>query len=166
MNIIKDIKTFQKWILGKTKEIGQLSEKDAYLSKVMIRIKKHAKDPIFKYVPLFSLNQLHSIDRKDGIEKLEERVKILRKHKKELLKKGKLSREIQDKHIQSITWIKAVRENSKSFYVFEGNGRIAALKKVFSPKDSIRVEIKEYIIKDKRNEIFDEIAEVRKMNKF
>ncbi len=59
-----------------------------------------------------------------------------------------LTKEVLAEYLPSVSGIKVVK-NSDNYYIsYEGNGRLVAMQKVFSPSDSINVEVEEYYFKN------------------
>jgi hypothetical protein len=114
-------------------------------------------------VPLFSLRQIHTLDRENAIAATRRRIEALQQHKEELLAAGTLTCEILGEVLPSVSWIKVVREGPESHLAFEGNGRIEAMQAVFSPDDDLQVEVEEYRFRSPRK-IIRRLNRVRKLN--
>lgn len=161
--LINEIKKMVKYLLGKVVEIKDMEPKDAMLAKVVIDVHKKKKSSNFVLVPLYSLKQLHAIDRDNALQATEKRVKVLQDNKKKLLKKKDMTREVLNEYLKSVSWIKVVKENDDSYIAYEGNGRLVAMMKVFSPEDNIMVEVEEYIVSN-YPKILRRMNRVREMN--
>jgi len=147
--ILKKIKKVLLYFLKKTPELLELDEKDLLLAKVVLDIHRKRTHSNFVIVPLYALHQIHPIDnRKTSLEQTEERARIIAQHKTALLAEKRLTRETLVKYLPPVSGIKVVRESAGNFISFEGNGRLVALQKVFTPQDDIEVEVEEYYFKN------------------
>lgn len=149
--------------MEKKSEVKDLETKDALLAKVVLDIHRKKTHSSFILVPLFHLKQIHAIDRESAIANTEKRRNKLQKAKDHLLQEKTISREILAKYLPSVSWIKVVKQSDKSFISYEGNGRLAALQKVFDPSDGIHVEVEEYYFKNPQK-ILRRMERVRKYN--
>ncbi len=161
--IISEIKKMVKYLLGKVVEIKDMEPKDAMLGKVVIDIHKKKKSSNFILVPLYSLKRTHAIDRDNAVQATEKRVKVLEENKKILIKDKNMTREVLNEYLKSVSWIKVVKEDADSYIAYEGNGRLVAMMKVFSPEDEIMVEVEEYVVSN-YPKILRRMNRVRKMN--
>lgn len=161
--ILNEVKKMVKYLLGKVVEIKDMEPKDAMLGKVVIDIHKKKKSSDFVLVPLYSLKQLHAIDRDNAVQATEKRAAVLKENKETLLKTKKMTREVLNEYLKSVSWIKVVKESDESYIAFEGNGRLVAMMKVFSPEDEIMVEVEEYVVSNYAK-ILRRMNRVRKMN--
>ncbi|MGL1933279.1 MAG: hypothetical protein OCC45_16215 [Desulfotalea sp.] len=142
------LNNFIKYLSRKKSEITDLETKDALLAKTVLDIHRKRTHSAFVVVPLFALKPIHAIDRENAIKATEGRVKILLEAKTVLLQKKDLTREILAEYLPSVSGIKVVK-NTESYYIsYEGNGRLVAMQKVFSPSDSINIEVEEYYFRD------------------
>jgi len=148
LKIISKLKTFIAYLWGKKSELKSMDERDALLAKVVMDIHRKRTHSNFVFVPLFSLHQIHPINRETSLAKTQSRIDILKAKKNALLKIQKLSKEELAKYIPSVSAIKAVQDNETSYIAYEGNGRLVALQAVFSPEDHISIEIEEYFFKN------------------
>ncbi len=154
---------FIKYLLGKSSELADLEKKDALLAQTVLRIHRKRTHSKIVLVPLFSLKQIHAIDRENAMTATENRVKELLKVKDILLKKKNLSVEILAEYLPSVSGIKVVKQSEQSYIAYEGNGRLVALQKVFSKDDDIHVEVEEYYFKNPQK-IINKMTQVRKLN--
>ena len=156
---------FIKYLLGKTSELGELEAKDAFLGKTVVDIHLKRTHSEFKMVPLFNLKQIHAIDRDNAIQATEKRVEKLLSAKDRLLDKKQITREVLAEYLPSVSWIKVVKQDDDSYISYEGNGRLVALQKVFSPADEINIEVEEYYFKNPKV-ILRQMLKVRRLNGF
>ncbi len=154
---------FLNYLVGKKSEVSELETKDALLTKTVLDIHRKRTHSSVTTVPLFSLQQIHAIDRENAIASTEKRVQTLNKSKAQLLNKKHLCKNELNQYLPSISGIKAVNISEHSYVAFEGNGRLVALQQVFKPEDNITVEIEEYHF-ESTSKIIRRINRVRKHN--
>jgi hypothetical protein len=161
--MFKKIIQFIKYLVAKTSELSDLETKDALLAKTVLSIHRKRTHSEILLVPLFSLKQIHAIDRENAIKATEERVKQLQKVKNSLLEKKDLTQEVLADYLPSVSGIKVVKNKENSYISYEGNGRLVAMQKVFSPADGINVEVEEYHFKNPEK-ILKRMTRIRKLN--
>lgn len=161
--IIREMKKMVKYLLSKVVELKDMEPKDAMLGKVVLDIHKKKKKSEFVIVPLYSLKQLHAIDRDNAKQATEKRAQVLRENKKKLLKKKNMTRDVLNEYLKSVSWIKVVKEEGDRYIAFEGNGRLVAMMGVFTPEDEIMVEVEEYVVSN-YPKILRRMNRVREMN--
>jgi len=157
------MKKFFSYLLGKSTEIQDLDVKDIMLTKVILDIHRKRTGKRFIFVPLFSVKPIHVLDRENAVAATRQRARALRGKKNVLVSEGKVDRAVLADVLPSVSWIKVVREKDDSCIAFEGNGRLAAMKEVFSPEDGIMLEVEEYIFRNPEK-IIRRMNRVRKMN--
>ncbi len=135
-----------------------MDERDLLLAKLVVEIHRKRLHSQFVFVPLFSIYQIHPINRSSSLDKTQNRIKALQAKKTQLIKAQRISNDDLAMHLPSVSSIKAVQENRNSYLAYEGNGRLVALRTVFSPDDNIFIEIEEYCFENASNII-------QKMNK-
>jgi len=155
---------FISYLFGKKSELKDLQAKDGLLAKVVLDIHRKRTHSTLILAPLFSLKQIHAIDRDNAIESTEARINTLQAVKDKLLDYHELTSDILTEHLPSVSAIKVVKESDNSYIAFEGNGRLVALQTVFEPSDRIQIEVEEYHFKN-RTKIVRRMNRVRKMNK-
>ncbi|WP_028582244.1 hypothetical protein [Desulfogranum japonicum] len=161
--MLTKITNFLHYLMGKTSELGDLEKKDVLLSKVVLDIHRKRTHTDFVSVPLFQLHQIHAIDRENAMAATARRIAELEKIKTELLEEKNITREILAEYLPSVSWIKVVQESDASFIAYEGNGRLVALQKVFTPDDNIQVEVEQYFFHDSEK-ILKRMNRIRHMN--
>ncbi len=161
--MFKKVIHFIKYLLGKTSELADLETKDALLAKIVLAIHRKRTHSENLLVPLFALKQIHAIDRENAILATEKRIEQLQKVKSHLLEKKDLTQKILADYLPSVSGIKVVKDTENSYISYEGNGRLVALQKVFSPDDGINVEVEEYHFKNPEK-ILRQMTRVRKLN--
>lgn len=162
MIIIKQIVQFYNYLLKKVDEIKQLEKKDIKLAKLVLLIHNKNKGVTTKLLPLYSIKQVHAIDRENAILATNKRIETLKKVKSKV-KDNKISKDFMAKYLESVSWIKVVKYYD-SYVAFEGNGRIVALKDVFKKSDNIKVEVEVFDVNDNKM-IQKKIRKVRLLNK-
>lgn len=162
--VFDEIKKIVKYLVNKVVEIKDMEPKDALLAKTVIDIHKKKVRTKFNIVPLNYLFQIHAIDRENAIKATNKRVDILIENREKLLKEKNITRKILNEYLPSVSWIKVVKEDENSYLSYEGNGRLVAMKKVFSEDDNMFVEVEEYIVSDYKK-ILRRMNRIRKLNK-
>lgn len=163
--MFKKIKAFFDYLFTKSSELKDLDAKDALLAKVVLDIHRKRTHSVQAIVPLFSLMQIHAIDRENAINSTEERVSKLQQVKDSLLSEQTITRKVLDVHLPSVSGIKVVRASDDRYIAYEGNGRLVALQQVFTPADGIDIEVEEYLFRNPKK-ILRRMQRVRKMNGF
>ena len=154
---------FIDYLDDKKSELKDLRFRDVLLAKAFADILRYTDKTEMKYVPLSSITPIHCIDRESAIDKVNERSEILAEHKAELLNIGKLNKESLLDYLPSVSGIKVIKEKEESYISFEGNGRVAAFKQVFSEDDVIQLEVEEYLLTD-YDKILRRVDRVRRRN--
>ena len=113
-------------------------------------------------MPLFSLHQIHILDRESAIFATRKRIEALEANKKYLLD-GVLTYNRLERYLPSVSSIKVVEEKSEVYLAFEGNGRIAAMQTVFSHEDGLQVEVEQYMFRNPKK-IIRRLNRVRRLN--
>ena len=114
-------------------------------------------------VPLAQLDPIHRIDRDSALRSARERADALRIHRDALLATKLLDSEALQAIIPSVSQIKVVQDGGR-WLAFEGNGRLYAMREVFTIDDGMRVEVEEYVFDDPRS-IRRRLRRVRKLNR-
>ncbi|MBT3230221.1 hypothetical protein HN358_00345 [Candidatus Uhrbacteria bacterium] len=164
MNIANEIKQIWNWLFSKRSEFLQLGYKDAFMAQIVMEILQNNIKHDFEYCKLYKLDPIHPVDnRENAMQATKDRAEKLKPHKSLLLKKRKLSKEDLAKYLPSATYMRAVPMQDNRYVTFEGNGRIAALKQVFSTEDKIEIELEIFQPKHKRR-IQKKINKLRAMH--
>jgi hypothetical protein len=163
MRIATEARMLVRYLLGKRTELEDLDLSDIVMAKAILDIhrKRIGKDVI--RVPLFSLRQIHALDRDTAIAATRRRIEVLREHRGELLRQGTLTFDMLGRMLPSVSWIKVVEAERGVYLAFEGNGRIEALQAVFGPDDGIAVEVEAYRFRNPRK-IVRRLNRVRRLN--
>lgn len=155
--------TWWRYLLGKRSEVAQMDHKDAYMAKVVLDIHRKRRDKRVIRVPLAKLEPIHRIDRDNALEATRKRAEALRAHRETLLAARLLDAEALQAIIPSVSQIKVVQDGER-WLAFEGNGRLYAMREVFSPEDGMQVEVEEYLFDDARS-IRRRLNRVRGLNR-
>jgi len=150
--------------MGKKSEVKDLEPKDILLAKTVLDIHRMRTHTSLALVPLFDVKQIHAIDRENAIQSTEKRIKILLESKEQLIRQKSITKDFLNRYLPSVSGIKVVKESERSYIAYEGNGRLAALQKVFAPSDDIFIEVEEYHFQ-KSKKILRRMNRVRKYNK-
>ncbi len=138
------IKKFIDYIFGKRSEVNDLDLKDAVLAKTVIDIHRKRTHKEIVSVPLYALQQVHELNRDNAQEVIAKRAEALSEHRDEILAAGGLTQDTLNQYLPSVSAIKVVRENENTYIAYEGNGRLAAMQRVFEAADGITVEVEQY----------------------
>lgn len=152
-----------EYLYAKRSELFSLRFRDILLAKAVADIHRHSLKQQLKKVPLWSITPIHTIDRTAALDKVQERVELLEKHKEDILKERTLSKQKLLTILPSISGIKVIQENREKYISFEGNGRLEAFKRVFTRQDNIMVEVELYRLKDKKK-VLRRVNRVRQRN--
>lgn len=163
MIIFRKIAGFARYLFNKRTEIERLSGNDILLAKVILDIHRTKVRTEFVIVPLYALSPIHPIDRGAALEATEKRAATIAQHRDEIIDKRIVDRELLNKYLTSVSWIKVVEVMPDRFISFEGNGRIEALKRNFTSHDKVMVEVECYTVSNPRT-IQRRIARVRYHN--
>jgi len=143
--LIEEISRLWNWLWGKKDEVTQMDYRDAYMAHLVLDILQTSQRNEFVMVPLNKIFPIHPTDnRENTIQATNKRAEIIEEYKPELLKMKRLSKERLAELMPSATYMRAISKNAHEYYSFEGNGRIAALKQVFSDHDGIEIEMDIY----------------------
>jgi len=146
-------KTLSRWwhyLHGKRSEVAQMNYKDAYMAKVVMDIHRKRSGKRLTLVPLAQLEPIHRIDRENALRATRERTEALLANRDALLAAKLLDSETLQSIMPSISHIKVVQDGGR-WLAFEGNGRLYAMREVFSDDDDMRVEVEEYLFDDPRS---------------
>ena len=160
---METIQKFIDYILGKRTEVSDLEVKDAVLAKTVLDIHRKRTHKEIVQVPLYALQQVHELDRDNTQESISERAKTLEAHKERILDAGGLTQQLLNEFLPSVSAIKVVQENENSYIAYEGNGRLAAMQRVFSRSDGLFVEVEQYHFRNP-TKIVRRLNRVRKLN--
>lgn len=158
--------TLSRWwhyLLGKRSEVAQMDYKDAYMAKVVLDIHRKRRDKRTIRVALARLEPIHRIDRENALRATRERVDALRPHREALLTTRLLDGTTLQAILPSVSAIKVVQDDGR-WLAFEGNGRLYAMREVFSSDDDMQVEVEEYVFDDARS-IRRRLNRVRALNR-
>jgi hypothetical protein len=145
--------TLSRWwhyLHGKRSEVAQMDYKDAYMAKVVMDIHRKRSGKRLTRVPLAQLEPIHRIDRENALRATRERAAALLANREALLAAKLLDSETLHSIMPSISHIKVVQDGGR-WLAFEGNGRLYAMREVFSTLDQMQVEVEEYLFDDPRS---------------
>lgn len=161
--LIKKMKACISYLWSKKTELTAMNEKDGLLAKVVLDIHRKRSHTTCEMVALADLHPIHPINRENSYHTTKKRIEILAEHKETLLATGALTRDVLSKYIPSVSGIKVVRIAEDRYVAYEGNGRLAALQEVFSPVDTIIVEVELYHF-DNPTKIIRRVNRVRRLH--
>jgi hypothetical protein len=151
------------YLHGKRSEVAQMDYKDAYMAKVVMDIHRKRSGKRSIRVPLAQLEPIHRIDRENALRATRERAQALLANRDALLAGKLLDSETLQAIMPSVSQIKVVQDGER-WLAFEGNGRLYAMREVFSEGDGMRVEVEEYLFNDPRS-LQRRLNRVRKLNR-
>ncbi len=157
------IKKFIDYIFGKRSEVNDLDLKDAVLAKTVLDIHRKRTHKEIVSVPLYALQQVHELNRDNAQEVIAKRAEALSEHRDEILAAGGLTQDTLNQYLPSVSAIKVVRENENTYIAYEGNGRLAAMQRVFEAADGITVEVEQYHFNNP-SKIIRRLNRVRRLN--
>jgi hypothetical protein len=163
MNIVVEIKKLLSYFAGKKSEVQALELKDVILAKSILDIHRKRTHKGLTTVPLFSIRQIHVLDRENALQTTRQRIEILQVYKKKLLVTGTITCDELAQLMPSVSWIKVVQDRPGRYLAFEGNGRLAAMQEVFAPSDGMKVEVEQYHFRNARK-IVRRLNRVRRLN--
>jgi len=163
MSISTEARKLVRYLLGKRSELEDLDISDIVMAKAILDIHRRRTRKDVIRAPLYSLQQIHTLDRDNAIEATRRRIEVLREHRDELIGAGTLTLDVLARVLPSVSWIKVVEAEPGTYLAFEGNGRIEALQAVFGPDDGIAVEVEAYRFRNPRK-IVRRLRRVRRLN--
>jgi hypothetical protein len=142
--VIRNLRRLGAYLVGKSDEFQDLDLKDLLMAKVILDIHRSRTSKELVFLPLAKLKPIHKLDRPNAIRATEARVEALGPHCESLLAAGRLTCDDLAEVLPSVSWIKVVQEDDRSYLAYEGNGRLAALHRVFGPDAELEVEVELY----------------------
>jgi hypothetical protein len=161
--MLDTIRQWWHYLLNKRSEVAQMDYKDAYMAKVIMDIHRKRSGKRLMRVPLARLEPIHRIDRESALRSARERAEALRAHRDALLASKFLDSGALQAIIPSVSQIKVVRDGDR-WLAFEGNGRLYAMREIFTADDGMQVEVEEYVFDDPRS-LQRRLRRVRKLNR-
>lgn len=163
MRIATEARKLVHYLLGKRSELEDLDLSDVVMAKAIFDIHRTRTHKEVVRVPLFSLHQIHTLDRDNAIAATRRRIEVLQAHRQELLEARALTCDVLGRVLPSVSWIKVVEAAPGSYLAFEGNGRIEALQAVFGPADGVSVEVEAYRFRNPKK-VVRRLNRVRRLN--
>lgn len=161
--MLNAIRRFIRYLLGKRSEVQHLRLRDIVMAKAVLDIHRKRLRKEAVQVPIYAIHPIHRLDRENSMQAVQKRAAALREARERILEAGVLTQEILNEVIPSISAIKVVEESSGSYLAYEGNGRLAALKDVFTEADGIQVAVELYVFRNPKK-IVRRLNRVRRMN--
>lgn len=109
------LKDFVDYLFGKRSEVKDMSAKDAMLAKVILDIHRKRERTELIRVPLFSLKQIHRLDRDNAMESLNNRIASLQNDRQAIKDIRSSSCEELNRFLPSVSAIKVVQESEDSY---------------------------------------------------
>jgi len=161
--VIRNLRRFGAYLVGKSAEVQDLDLKDLLMAKVILDIHRTRTRKELVFLPLGHLKPIHTLDRPNAIRATEARVEALGPHLERLLATGRLTCADLAEVLPSVSWIKTVREDNQSYLAYEGNGRLAALHQVFGSEADLEVEVELYHFRSSKK-IVRRLNRLRRLN--
>jgi hypothetical protein len=150
----KSCKTFLEVVLeqgeyygNKAREIGELDWSNYYASRLRISLFLHLEKREAIFIPLNRLRMIHPITRGAALEKLESRIALVRESAPGIRAAGKLSMDKQMELLPSKNPLRAIRDAQGNFVIFDGNGRLEALKQGLGEDSDLPVEVEHFVVR-------------------
>jgi hypothetical protein len=163
MNIVVEIRKFLSYLAGKKSEVQELKLKDVVMAKSILDIHRKRTHKELTTVTLFSIRQIHLLDRENARQATQQRIETLQASKEELLATGTITCDKLTQLMPSVSWIKVVQDRPGGYLAFEGNSRLAAMQEVFAPSDGMKVEVEQYHFRNSRK-LVRRLNRVRRLN--
>lgn len=157
------LRKFFNYFLGKRSEVSDLELKDAVLAKTVLDIHRKRTHKAIASVPLYALYQVHELDRENTQEAIAARAAVLQGNRETILAAGGLTQETLNAFLPSVSAIKVVQESPDRYIAYEGNGRLAAMQRVFTQEDGITVEVEQYFFRNTAK-IIRRLNRIRSLN--
>ena len=126
---------------GKIKELKELDGSVPYAVTLRALIMQTTFKRVITPVPLRELHLIHEITHQESQQKLLDRIDALQKMK---APDGKfiLTTELMSEHLPSKNLLRAIISHDGEYVVFDGNGRLVAIREAFSHRvDDLMVEV-------------------------
>lgn len=154
---------FIRYVYDKRSELQHLRFRDILMARAVTDIHRHVVRKKVKTVPLWSIRPMHCLDRESAQVKLDQRVQVLTGHRQEIKKLNVLTGKRLSNYLPSISGIKVISGGHGGYISFEGNGRVEALRQVFSNGDNLKLEVEVYYVDDLKK-ILRRVRRVQKRN--
>ena len=163
MGFADNVQRWWSYLLGKRSELKDLDFKDAVLAKTVIDIHRKSTGKTLTIVTLFSIRPIHRLDRENSLKTAEERTRTLADHRQAVLEAHTITSELLAQYMPSVSRMKVIQDQPGQNLAFEGNGRLAAMQRVFRAEDNMSVEVEEYLFKNP-TKIVRRLNRVRRLN--
>ena len=132
--------SFLSYYKGKLREATQLdaTAPTAVMLRALIMSTTTSVEKV--YIPLNQLAFIHPITRESSMEKSQKRVQSLKEISDEISDDA-ISHEMLSQAMPSKNALRVIQAEDLSYVVFDGNGRLLALKKVFDSNPNFKVEV-------------------------
>jgi len=130
---------------GKVGEIRYLDRRAVPATKLRLEIMASTRERVMRAIPLRDLEMIHTVTRDPAVEKLDRRVEALGGEADAIRAKGVVDAATQERLIPSKNPIRVIKTREGKFVVFDGNGRLEAIKRAFGDNPELRVEVQEHV---------------------
>jgi hypothetical protein len=143
-NSYRGLGGFLNYLREKRYELRYLDASDLWLYLTVASLYWHTERTECRLVPIDTIKSLHPIMRSTAIELLEDRIKSLTAHRRDIVETGRVDRALQDACMPSVSPINVVAEDLSSYIAFEGNGRLEAIRRVLAGIPGVLVDVVVY----------------------
>jgi hypothetical protein len=140
----RGLRGFLRYLRGKRYELQYLDANDLRMYFIVTSLYWHTERTECRLVPLDTIKSLHPIVRSTAVGLLEDRIKSLTAHRRDIIETGRVDRVLQDACMPSVSPINVVADDPSSYIAFEGNGRLEAIRRVVAGIPGVLVEVVVY----------------------
>mgnify|MGYP000844791753 CR=1 FL=1 len=131
------------YYLQKARELNQLDRSAPLAISLRTLIMSTTREIRTEMIALRNLQEIHPISRSASMQKLNHRIEGLEGMPLWTWRDHSLSNEVLNAYLPSKNAIRVVQRASGDYVVFDGNGRLFALKQVFP--DTLKIEVENYV---------------------
>ena len=156
-NLYKSIKNSFKYWYEKREELKYLKLRDMKQAYIISQIALFTQEKTNEYIYIKNIKLLHPVNRISALKKIKEREVVLKQNQEKIVQREAISRENLDKYIPSITPMKVIKFKNRQYVIWEGNGRLVALEKVFGK--NLMIEVEEHVLNEEGQDILTRLLE-------
>ncbi|MBX3040397.1 MAG: hypothetical protein KF789_06780 [Bdellovibrionaceae bacterium] len=131
------------YYLQKAKELNQLDHSAPFAVSLRLLIMTTTHEVRTERIALKDLHEIHPISRPASMEKLTQRMEGLEGMPRWTWRNQEITNDVLNAYLPSKNSIRVVQRSTGDYVVFDGNGRLFALKQVFP--DSVKIEVEHYV---------------------
>lgn len=163
-----------KYLTQKISEIKHLDASNLYAMQLRVLLVIANSGKVVKEIPLSKLRAIHPIDRGASMEKTFARASNIKKYVDENGLPKVFNTDIQEETIKSRLLMRAVETDNGDYIVFDGNGRLFALREYFNNHNLAEMPIEvelykmdyskiKHLIEIRRKRLYDTGEDVSKV---